>query len=378
MEKLKEAARQNYQAVRKMAIGFLKEKITTPQPPAIPLRCTADKKVKQDRENQLQIFLAEFAAPEEAIARYVLEAGRSDAFLNDQNDSIELAAKIAGRLVKKAVTLIKAYYPQEEYYLPVMQAAISADRQYQLLGGSEEGQNILEKAAEWARKIADQYLKALREQHDYQLIHTLIGMDREASLLGKSRENIFAEIKKALKFKVQFDLQAATDVEYGHVSWTTQGKAGYSYFDSGDKSYRSMGKGAYTDFQWPVLEDMPPVIMTSPPDFDFEVIIQNFDACETNSFDILINRFAADVETYASGGMEVPLVSGNGLVSAITWAAFEDKIIEAPEGREGYPWYRFTIPLQNLNEVAGEINMPREVPYNTANLKITLIHAPEK
>ena len=43
----------------------------------------------------------------------------------------------------------------------------------------------------------------------------------------------------------------------------------------------------------------------------------------------------------------------------------------------GEPWYQFTIPLVNKGEIAGSLEIPREVTYNKATLKIQIIHSPQ-
>jgi hypothetical protein len=371
------AARDGYKKIRDFALSFLKEKIYAPQPPAIPLRCAANQETEAQREQALKVFLEEFSMPEEAIIRMLLEAGRNDAIINNaDNDGIEIARLLLERLMKKGNMLYKAYYPNEEYFLAITRAGLSADRQLQLMGGSPDGESFIAKTGRWARQIADSQLKAFREQHDYQLLTTMIEMDREASMLGNSKDNSLGEIEKAVQFELQYDVQVTFDIDVGEETVSTRGTASFNGMHFGKEDYYESGKGGYVGFE-ATLPDPFTASLNMPASYQFDARIENFDPCEKFSFDLILNKFSDYTETYTYSDGEFQTTQTEGFVSATMYSAFENEVVETLPGREGEAFFKFTIPLQNLNPTTGEMEITREIPNCTAILKLKVVHAPK-
>jgi len=375
--KARQAASDGYKRIRDFALSFLKEKIYVPTPPTIPLRCPANAEIQKQRDHVLDVFLQEFSMPEQALIQMVLTAGKNDAFLNMRdNDGIEIARKLFERLLKKGNTLYKTYYPNEEYFLAITRAGLSADRQLQLMGGSPDGESFIAKTGRWARQIADSQLKAFREQHDYQLLTTMIEMDREASKLGNSKDNSLGEIEKAVQFELQYDVQVTFDIDVGEETVSTRGTARFNGMHFGKKDYFESGKGGYVGFE-ATLPDPFTASLNMPASYQFDTRIENFDPCEKFSFDLILNKFSDYTETYTYSDGEFQTTQTEGFVSATMYSAFENEVVESLPGREGEPFFKFTIPLQNLNPTTGEMEITREIPNCTATIKLKVVHTPK-
>jgi len=378
---LSRIAGEKYKAIKIIALKFLKTKITAPEPVAIPIRCAGDETKVKQQDAALELFIRQFESPEIELARMLLESGRTDVLLGAENDSIELAKKVMERLVIKANNLYKQYYPQEEYLLAIARVGITYERQYYLLGGKSEGDTFITKIGKWERLIAEKYLEDIRKKHDYQVIPYLMMLDREATITGFSKDDSINEIDKATRFKIQWDFEAKTDLDSaGIMTTTTHGEAKYHlYYKPGTDPF-STGQGQYTGLDWPSQEGEE-LVMTSPSEFDFRASIENFDPCETGTMDIVISRFGSDNEDFElrtpEGVFVGPYLPYLLIVQNIAWESFKDWVIDTPGGEQGYPWFRFTVPIQNLNPTAGELELTQEIPFNTGNLKIIVSHIPE-
>lgn len=373
IEMLRRMAGESYKEIRKVALKFLKTKISAPPPVPLPIGCPGDKDKAKQQDEALKLFERQFAAPEVELAQMLLETGRAESVLGGSNDSLELAKKVRERLVAKAMKLYKEYYPKEEYYFAITRVMLEYDRLYNLLGGES---NLIPLVGEWAKKIIDKSIKAVREEHDYRLIPYLIQLDQEASSYGSSVETNISEINKVTRFKVVFEVETQAGEDTDFMITNTQGEAKYYLYSALGNEPFSTGQGKYTGFEHPAIEDGD-VLLNSPEGFEFRTSIENFDPCKTGTMEVLISRFGHDLEVYQFIDDENNVIQESSLVQGVMWMAFEDQIVAPPANEEGF-WFKFKAPIQNLNPTTGELALTQEATISIANLKIRIEHIPEK
>lgn len=364
-KQLQNQASEEYKEIRKIALDYLKEPITVPKPPEISLRCPADH-TPQDEE-AIRKFVLLLNHPEGEIIQELLAAARTDTLLNgtDDEDAFSIALSLAERVMKKVVKLFQTYYPKEEYAKAITQAALITQRDYELLGGNE--MDFTKKVAEWVNVIAEKFLTELKEKHDYKLIKVLFTLTREATLLGSARPDLLDDLLAALTFEVQYE---NTVILGGEVTYKTSGKATYAASNEGLSNYIAQGTGQHTSFESP----QPLLTLKMPNEYGFETTIENFDPCFNDTFDIYIDKFANDMESYIAAGYGRTI---NGAVQANSRMVFIDLMTHGLKGSAGNEFYKFTVPLQNLNVNAAEAHFNRQMEEVAVKFTIRLVHTPQ-
>ncbi|MEM5774200.1 MAG: hypothetical protein AAGU05_04295 [Anaerolineaceae bacterium] len=351
-------------------------------PPAFSLACLDN---SAETQKTLDKFFVDFTFPEEElISRLSIFDlhGKSDDYRlnyeNRKNTAVwQTIRQLLDRLMIRTESLYEGYGAQEDYFLSVSliaqrTEALVSHYEMMYLDGTQQRTVYAEKRLQWARDLINQFLPLVRDQHDYQYVNALLVLPALVELdeFGKDRP-LMDQIDAALTFIIQFDLNTQTNLDsFGALLYTTQGSATYRMIHP---SRPMIGAGMYTNFK------MPEVEMTSPIAYDFQVVMDDgLDFCGQKKAVLTVNRFSNDAETFASGGM--PIVAPGGFswaLAAIAMAAFEGEIVPAPEKLTGEPWYQFTVPLVNKGEIAGSLEIPRELPANRATLKIQIIHSPQ-
>lgn len=376
LERSKQAASSGFKRVRDFALSFLKEDVYAPKPPAISTLCPGSESEEKKIDYELKIFIEEFSMPEEALIVMLLTAGRNDSLLNlNKNDGIEISLLLMERLLKKGNLLYKAYYPQEDYFIAVTRAGLAAERLFSLMGGNPGADSFIAKSGRWAKDIAIQKLNDLRTKHDYRVIPSLLRADREASLLGNSDASLIGDLENAMQFIIQYEVELILDMDIGEETIWTQGKADYSMLTS-KSEFLQMGNGEYIDFEENFEDDLV-ITLDMPANYNFEVGIMNFDACEALTFDLYINKFSDYSEsfTYSDGDFEWPQTEG--IMVASIYSALESQIVEDLPNREGETFYKFVVPIQNLDVKTGTLVITREIPNIVITFKIDMIHTPK-
>ncbi|HNU80121.1 MAG TPA: hypothetical protein PLW98_00470 [Bacillota bacterium] len=352
---------------------LLKKPIEAPVPPSISFKCHHDTEAQDDAlVNQ---FIDEFNKPELEILDTLLSAAKDTELatgeLPDQEFSLEL--RVLNRLMKKANALIDEYRGQEDKYIAVSRAALAAEKRYQLLAGSGGDNSLLPRLAAWAKEIAAKYLKELKENHEYKNIHPILKITREAAFLGADMDKyINEELRNALKFKVEYTNKMNTGRDWG-FAFEVKGEAPLDLSLATQLStFEGEGTGAYTSFKVNGLEGGEAVMDNIAETFPIKFIIENFNACESETFNIYIDRFGAQSEsiTLTPDEPDIPpkTVSG-GSVQGGTAYSFEDV---KQDGR-----FKFAVDLNNGSVNAAEQTFTRDNERVAIELTLKLIHTPE-
>jgi hypothetical protein len=352
---------------------LLKKPIEAPVPPSISFKCHHDTEAQDDAlVNQ---FIDEFNKPELEILDTLLSAAKDTELatgeLPDQEFSLEL--RVLNRLMKKADALIMEYKGQEEKYIAISRAALATEKRYQLLAGSGSDNSILPKLAAWAKEIAAKYLKELKENHEYKNIHPILKITREAAFLGADMDKyVNEELRNALKFKVEYTNKMNNGRDWG-FAYEVKGEAPLDLSLATQLStFEGEGTGAYTSFKVNGYEGGEVVMDNIAETFPIKFIIENFNPCESETFDIYMDRFGAESEsiTLTSDEPDIPpkTVSG-GSVQGGTAYSFEDV---KQDGR-----FKFAVDLNNGSVNAAEQTFTRDNERVGIELTLKLIHTPE-
>lgn len=373
MTQLREKAAGNYEEIRQIALDYLKKPIQTQAPKPMSLRCPADHKPMY--EDELRQFLAVFYHPEGEIAQELLAASRTVALLGDgetPKEAMNICKRLAKRLLKKADKLYSAYYPQEEYLLPIGTAALSAERDYQLLGGPDD-RTTMEMIGEWINKVAREFLDDLRTKHDYKAAKPALRLGREAVLFGTGKDSILQEVQDALNFEVRFECKVVLEGTGGNVTYETSGKAPHIIQLVQLEDPFSTGQGQYDSF----TSSEPRLSLKFPNSFKFLTTVENFDPCHDKPFDIYIERFGAKMETLVANGMASKT---NGVVWSTVALFMKDesvlKVYDIESG-SGALFPKFSVQLQNRNVTAGEKTITKSMNGVTADVTVRLVHTPK-
>jgi hypothetical protein len=354
------------------AKDLLKKPIEAPVPPSISFKCHHDTEAQDDAlVNQ---FIDEFNKPELEILDALLSAAKDTELttgeLPDQEFSLEL--RVLDRLMKKANALIVEYKGQEEKYIAISRAALATEKRYQLLAGSGGDNSILPKLAAWAKEIAAKYLKELKENHEYKNIHPILKITREAAFLGADMDKyVNEELRNALKFKVEYTNKMNTGRDWG-FAFEVKGEAPFDLSLAPQLStFEGEGIGAYTSFKVNGLEGGEAVMDNIAETFPIKFIIENFNPCESETFNIYIDRFGAESEsiTLTSDEPDIPpkTVTG-GSVQGGTAYSFEDV------KQDGL--FKFAVDLKNGSVNAAEQTFARDNERVGIELTLKLIHTP--
>ena len=356
-------------------------------PPVIPLQCMD---ASGDPEKTLDKFFVDFTYPEEELISrlsiFDLHGKSDDYRLNYENRKNtpvwQTIRQLLDRLMIRTESLYEGYGTQEEYFLAVSLIAQKTEALVSHIEmtymGQEQSRTVYaEKRLQWATNLLNKFLPLVRDQHDYRYVNALMILPALAGLdeFGQDRP-LMDQIDQALTFTIQFDLNTETDLDFGFMKYTTQGAATYRMIHP---SRPMNGAGMYTDFSFPPMEDMPEVVMTSPIAYGFQLVIENgLDFCGEKKAVLTVDRLSNPDESFAAGGMPIQAPGGFAwALAAIVQSAYQTENVTAPQGLTGEPWYQFSVPLVNKEIITGQLEIPRSIEFNTANLKIQIIHSPQ-
>jgi len=343
IDALRKRALADYESAKAAATELLKQSnVSVPPPPDIKLNCWGTSAYK-DPEAILVEYEQSVFSPERDIASRLLGTGRSLALLGEDAKSVEavkMAADVHARIVKKTRLLVKTYAPQPEKFTAVLRAALTAERQNQLLGGPEDS-STMTALANWAGKALDFYIDELRVKHDYTVVPALYYIARIAALLGASgSDTALDRIVNALTFTAYFDTAAvfkgANTLQY-HLN-------GNVTIDRMVNAWQGTANGKYVDF----TSSKGDVTMALPNLFPVTAKIENMDACVNNTVDVFISAIGADSEMYISAKGSAPASPGE--IKTLAFGMLFEKY-DQPTST-----YKFHMPLTNLDtEAAREI-----------------------
>lgn len=342
------------------------ERVVDPIPVPPDYEPSCDDKSNEAAQKQVDAYVDQFFARERPVIQRLLGTARTLALLGaDPGDSALALVRelIETRVFRRVNTLFSDYGNDPKKLFAVAQVALAVDRQYELLGGTEQTA-WLEKIGEWATRARDYERAKLRNDHDYSVFpKVLLSIERTVVLLGGRDDSaqFLDEMAKAMTFKLTFDDKitvqrpAAPHAETRSEFIVKPDTLFSKITGSGDGNYLSAAYGTNDIVQ-----------LQSPKSFTANGTLTNWDSCEKMTVDITLDRFGADTETYVITSGSAPPVVTQGIPNGATGRAF--------------PGGKFTATLKNkqaeaVNQTftaqAGDANQ------TTVTVQMILLHTPQ-
>jgi hypothetical protein len=357
-----------YQQAVSEAKALERPVVQPPEPPDYELKCDPSENSAADA--QIDAYEQTLFAKEADAIRNLLGAARNLELLTGDTSVDDSAIGVARELVETAVfrkvnLLFANYSGDPKKMVAVTRTALSVLRQDELMGGSDSN-GWLQKIQDWAVRVKAYYFNKLRNEHDYSMVTVLFQVERQLALLGVNtdNDNFFTDLANAMTFKLTMDIAldgtfpdgtGSAHIEAaGDVTVTADPNLIFPLSGSGTINYQPSYDGGATLVPGQSFTENPKV--------------SNFDACETMTADIELDRFAADTETYTADGYDASVPSP---LKASADVAFANYL-----GQDGL--YSFPVALQNKNVQA--VNQTFTVQGNdngSVTLKLTLTHTPK-
>lgn len=368
LDELRSIAKEERRLAEVAARDLLGQVVETPIPPGISLACHHE--TEHLDEEILDHFLDDFSQPELDVLGNLLEAARrvelTTGALPDSDFTLE--HRVLRRLLQKVDTLIGQYYGEEDYYVAVSRAALTTERNYQLLGG-EEGHTYLPRLAAWAEQLARKYLQDLKENHQYRNIHPIVKIAREAALLGSNIEqDFYEELQAALSFQVETTVKINEGLDWG-LNFDLRGEGFLNLSETWDlTSFQGEGKGSYEHYQHNGVDGIETTsVMNNISDiFRIQFAVANFNPCQSETFDVYLDRFGSENESITITSDEGSVTQVGPVVQSMCAYSFRTH----QEGK----LFRFTVQLQNGNRTVGEETFSRRSERGIAEFSIKLTH----
>lgn len=352
---------------------LLKMPIEAPHPPSISLKCHHDTE-KQD-DAIIDEFIEEFNKPELEVFLTLISSATDTELttgeLPDREFTLEL--KVLNRLMEKANTLITEYKGDEDKYLAVSRAALSVEKRYQLLAGSEGDNSLLPKLSAWAEEIAEKYLKELKENHEYKNIHPILKIVREGGFMGVDMgKYVNEDLRKALMFKVEYTNKMNYGRDWGFAYEVTgEAPLDLSLAATQINVFEGEGTGRYVNFMVNGLDDGEAVMDNIASTFPIHFVVDNFNPCESDTFNIYMDRFGSEGETITLIPEE-PDIPPKTVTGPAVQGGTEYSFQENKQG----DLYKFTVDLNNGNKNAAEKTFTASNERVDVELTLKLIHTP--
>ena len=352
---------------------LLKMPIEVPHPPLISLKCHHDTE-KQD-DAILNEFVEEFNKPELEVFLALISSATDTELttgeLPDREFTLEL--RVLNRLIKKANTLITEYRGDEDKYIAISRAAFSVERRYQLLAGSGGDNSLLPKLSAWAKEIAEKYLKELKENHEYKNIHPIWKIAREAGLLGIDMgKYVNEDLRNALMFKVEYTNKMNNGRDWGFAYEVTgEAPLDLSLATTQISAFEGEGTGRYVNFMVNGLEGGEAVMDNIAETFPIHFVVDNFNPCEYDTFNIYMDRFGLEGESITMIPEEPDIPP-----KTVTGPAVQGGTEYSFQGNKQGNLYKFTVDLNNGNKNAADKTFTASNERVDVELTLKLIHTP--
>jgi hypothetical protein len=342
MDRLKQGALSDYESAKAAAQELLKQAVTVPPPPDVKLHCMGTA-AYQDPEAALAEYEKKVSSPEEEVRNRLLGAAKALALLGQQapsDEALKLAQDVQARVVKKTSTLVKTYATQPDKFMAVARVALNAERNNQLLGGSDDS-GTMTTLATWAGVVLDFYIDELKVRHDYRVIPSLYYIARIGALLGASNaDGAIDRILAAMTFTAYFDTTLAMSGE-NTLQWHVNGNVTIDKTAEQVEAWEGTADGKYLDFS-STNPDIKGMVM--PNLFPVTVKIIKLDACEENTVELSVSAIGADSEVYISPKGNVP--ASPGFIKSMAFGMMFEKYDQETS------LYKFNMPLTNLDQEA--------------------------
>ncbi len=371
LAELAESAQDSIRKLSALAKQILNRPIEVPVPPAIPIKCHHD--TEDQDSGKIAKYVKDFGKPEVDLINALLAARTIVEASTGTSPDFTLELRLVNRLIKKGNMLIRQYKGQEDMFLAVAVAVLSAERQSALLGEPlAEGQSFLPVLAEWAQSIAQKYLDGLVKNHEYKNIHPILKIARSAAVLGSPQAASFMD---KLREALTFQLETTNTVKIGNAPSTTtyvvESKAEVMALNvSKTGMVGANGKSTYKSFEMPPMEgtDMKVALDQLGASFDILVGMEGFLPCMYDTFTIYVDRFGAESETITVTMPDVPSTSrAKPVVQMASEKGFADR------NKDGM--YSFKLSVQDGQKVAADQTFTPSSQGLEIEYKVKLIHA---
>lgn len=368
LDYLQQQAIQEYKLAVDAGRQFVKAPTPTPPtPPNISLYCmgTSVNPVKLDFNEYVQ----EFEMPYEDITNVLASALHAMSLLSvdmDTSEGYALLAKITGIAYNQALKLGNQYQDEKppDHLPAVVPAALEMLRRYQLLGGSNDGMDII---GGWTLKLRDYYFDQLKKSHEYRAYPMVIDLDRWAALLGVEPDTnqFLQKVADAMTFKLIIDNTFDMGSSQSKVHLTQSGtKTGFTLnLQSSHVIWDSNINVNYTggSFQSRALN--------LPLSYNSNLYMDYFDACVFHEADIYLVKLGSPTETYSG------LPGQYGFAGAISILDYGSLQVPPPNIPNGF---KFTVKLTEQGETAVDDTISKTGSNSSsAQTHIQLVHTPK-
>lgn len=365
-----------YKEAMEAARKLLKAPIGTPPvPPDINLKCAEGVAL----EKLGGVYYKSLVQPEEAVCQRLLSAAKqlrlasSDAE-EKANDAILTAGLLFKRNFRKVDALIRAYRPSPEKFGAVGYASLRVYKEAALLGENEPSPMAV--IGEWAGKVADKYMRELRQNHDYEAISASLQLSKLAQMLGVPASEVsgLKELAGAMVFKVDFD--ATCWVSAGSQTMKLKGSVEISAAGSmmrlvgeGSGEYLSYTKGKSGGAK-----------LQLPNGYSVTMVLSDFKPCDGTA-KLFVDKIGADKETWIVPELGQTFTAP-GAEADLFVKTVVDQLFQGYRGEGG--GFEFSMPISNLQAQmctgnftqTGTITTSEGSTSASITYNITITHSP--
>ncbi len=363
---LQQEAQAAYNQAVNEARALLHSFHTKSEPPDYIFSCHPNE--TQDQDAGVDAWVSNLFLDETEAIQHLLSAARTLALTTgntDDSSALNLALQlVSGPMYNEMDGLWNTWGSNPDKTVPLVRASLSLIRQQALLGGSDDisGGRFTGRILSAMSKLLTHYMDKLRNEHDYSLVPSLLQIERTSELLGGGDDtSFFSQLVSVLTFKLTIDDQLnggeGHEEAQGDITMTADPALIFPLSGSGAINYVSGTLGGAT--------------LAPGQSFTANVHIDDWDACDSLTATIYLDRFGADTEDYQAAGFTVPVP---GPMEEAAVAVFTGHLTDNPKYGG---LYAFSVPLQNKNPEAISQTVVGNGQGGNVTVQFTLLHTPK-
>jgi hypothetical protein len=363
--------------------------LDVPAPPSIPMDCP-----EENTDTRVaDVYAKQITNPEmDAITKIIGAARSVELSCSDAEDFSKIVQKMAplfSRLDQKAESLLKQYANGDnaDKYFAVSRALIAIDRAA-TVAGYRSDPLFLTRISDWALTLRDEYLRRLKEDHDYKAGATVLEIERQAGLLGATvnTDETMDKLEKAMTFELTLktNIQIPKTATRAGTDYQIEGIVKNLRFVYTDKIWHfdpiefTMVKGTMNGTDDRHKEEG---VYTGPKTYTADFLF-DFKPCDEYA-EVLINQIGPPAEVWSittdnfndDKPEETNVASGPGSpANGYVMAGFSSKINLFPPDA-GY--LKFVPTPHNRAEIAIEEVYNSSLSKINGDITITLTHKPQ-
>jgi hypothetical protein len=358
-----------------------------PMPPAFERFCLGendyqerDAKQEQKKEEWYESYLKKektLAEQSIASAKAWILCNENQAEINqtEVNKHLKKLAEFAGESALKLATQVEGS-ANLDFYIPTVKVLVQVSKTVSLLGGSGS-EKLLEKAGDLFNELVEDLLKQIKLKHDFRYsVATMTELVKDATMLGNDSidvSEVFERYTNAMTFNIELNNQTYLE----DFQWQTVNQTQEIHYDLIPKDHWEPFPMQFKlDFEAEVEDGE---MTQKPKEFESQYWI-NIKACEQKPIvEVFLSYLGPEEESFQICDEEgvcqtIPLPMGG--LHAITYGNLKDDVM--PVERYGIPFYRFELPLRNLNtELTNETIEGSYEDGTETEYKIKLTHTPK-